>query len=195
MDASTETTLTRLGRKTRALDEGASSEELATAAKKGSPRAVELLVGRYWQRAYRSAFLVVGEAAEAEDVVQDSLIKALRSLRRFDEKRPFEPWFFRIVVNTAKDSLRRSERDARRDRAVAFEASRQSSQAPDDALARAILELPPDHRLVVVARFLLGYSTDEIAELAGIPRGTAGSRLRRALDSLKERMEQEGDDG
>jgi RNA polymerase sigma-70 factor, ECF subfamily len=72
-------------------------------AQRGSAAALEQLFRAHWNRAYRAALLVVGDAAAAEDIAQESFLAAVRALDRFDRRRPFGPWLHRIVVNRAID--------------------------------------------------------------------------------------------
>jgi RNA polymerase sigma-70 factor (ECF subfamily) len=154
------------------------------AAQAGSASAVEALFRLHWPNAYRAAYLVVHDAAAAEDIAQEAFLAALRRLDRFDRSRPFGPWLHRIVVNRAIDWVR-----ARRLRA---EAELADSYATDDIVElsdetfAALASLAPEHRAVIVMRHLLGYTPGEIAELLDLPRGTVNSRLRRGLDRLKE---------
>ncbi|HKT45615.1 MAG TPA: sigma-70 family RNA polymerase sigma factor, partial [Gaiellaceae bacterium] len=75
-------------------------------AQRGSAEAFEQLFRSHWPRAYRAALLVVGDAAAAEDIAQESFLAAVRALDRFDRRRPFGPWLHRIVVNRAIDWAR-----------------------------------------------------------------------------------------
>ena len=167
---------------------GAGRDERASvrAAQRGSASGIEALFRLHWPRAYRAAYLVVHDAAAAEDIAQEAFLAAIRNLDRFDSRRPFGPWLHRIVVNRAIDSAR-----ARRLRA---EAELVEAPAPpadpglDGSLLGALAALPPDHRAVIVLRHLLEYTPGEIAELLGLPRGTVNSRLRRGLDSMRERV-------
>ncbi len=153
-------------------------------AQAGSASDLEALFRAHWPRAHRAAYLVVHDAAAAEDIAQEAFLAAIRALDRFDRRRPFGPWLHRIVVNRAIDWARA--------RALRAEAELGDYGAPDpepretDALVTAIASLPPDHRAVVVLRYLLEYTPGEIAELLDLPRGTVNSRLRRGLDRLKE---------
>src|SRR5947208_9670045 len=72
-------------------------------AQRGSAAALEQLFRLHWSRAYRAALVVVGDAAAAEDIAQESFLAAVRALDRFDRRRPFGPWLHRIVVNRAID--------------------------------------------------------------------------------------------
>ena len=75
-------------------------------AQNGSVEDVESLFRAYWPRAYRAAYLVAHDAAAAEDIAQEAFLAAIRSLDRFDRRRPFGPWLHRIVVNRAIDWAR-----------------------------------------------------------------------------------------
>src|SRR5436190_993344 len=84
----------------------ASERALVREAQKGSERAVEALFRRHWPSTHRAAFLVVRDAAAAEDIVQDAFLAALGALDRFDRRRPFGPWLHRIAINRAIDWTR-----------------------------------------------------------------------------------------
>ena len=106
---------------------------LVRAAQRGSADAFAELFRRHWPRAHRAAWLVVHDAAAAEDVAQEAFLSVLRSLDRFDRRRPFAPWLHRIVVNRAIDWARAHE--LRRELAAAGAAEPPRAAAP--ATARA----------------------------------------------------------
>jgi len=167
----------------------ASEPALVRAAQRGSAEAFAELFRRHWPRAHRAAWLVVHDASAAEDVAQEAFLAAVRSLDRFDRRRPFGPWLHRIVVNRAIDyararELRREVADAGIEPAVVDRAD-----APGDDVLAALAALPPDQRAVIVMRHLLGFTPGEIAGALGLPRGTVNSRLRRGLDGLQEAVE------
>jgi len=159
---------------------------------RGSADALEELFRREWPRAYRAAYLVVHDAAAAEDIAQEAFLAAVRAIDRFDRRRPFGPWMHRIVVNRAIDLTR-----ARALRREVDAAAADSAEAPPDPPAlplsgdvvAALRELSPEHRAVVVLRFLFDYTPGEIARALDMPRGTVNSRLRRALDRLGDVLE------
>ena len=161
-------------------------------AQRGSAAALEQLFRAHWNRAYRAALLVVGDAAAAEDIAQESFLAAVRALDRFDRRRPFGPWLHRIVVNRAIDwgrarALRRElALDGVAEPAAAAEAVRGGERTEE--LAGALASLVPEQRAVIVLRYLLDYTPGEIAELLDLPRGTVNSRLRRGLDRLEEEL-------
>jgi RNA polymerase sigma-70 factor, ECF subfamily len=171
-----------------------SERALIDAARGGSETALEELFRRHWPKAWRSAFLIVHDHAAAEDITQEAFLAAIRALGQFDRRRPFGPWLHRIVVNRAIDWTRaralRREVGVEVDDALAANPAPGGSPYPDDVVA-ALRSLPPEHRAVVVMRYLLEYTPGEIAEALELPRGTVNSRLRRALDRLQVRLEGE----
>jgi RNA polymerase sigma-70 factor, ECF subfamily len=163
-------------------------------AQAGSVSDLEALFRAHWPRAYRAAFLVVHDAAAAEDIVQEAFLAAVRSLDRFDRRRPFGPWLHRIVVNRAIDWTRsRTLRgevggDALERELVLDESSLPVSNPLSAELAAGLAALSPEQRAVIALRYLLEYTPGEISEALEIPRGTVNSRLRRGLDELAERL-------
>jgi RNA polymerase sigma-70 factor, ECF subfamily len=169
----------RAGRDERAWVRGAQA---------GSVSDLEALFRSHWPRAYRAAYLVVHDAAAAEDIAQEAFLSAVRALDSFDRRRPFGPWLHRIVVNRAIDWAR--ARSLRRE--VGDEALLAAPAPPDpppqtlsSGVGAALAALSPDHRAVIVLRYLLEYTPGEIASMLGLPRGTVNSRLRRGLDALQ----------
>jgi RNA polymerase sigma-70 factor (ECF subfamily) len=146
------------------------------------------LYAAHWRRAHRAAYLVVHDAAAAEDIAQDAFLAAIDALDRFDRRRPFAPWLHRIVVNRALDWARR---EALRRRVGEDEPGAAALPEPElgAEMMAALRELPPEQRAVVVLRYLLEYTPGEIATMLEVPRGTVNSRLRRALDQLRATVE------
>jgi RNA polymerase sigma-70 factor, ECF subfamily len=161
-------------------------------AQAGSEEAMEALFRVYWGAAHQAAFLIVHDAAAAEDIAQEAFLAAIRALHRFDRRRPFGPWLHRIVVNRAIDWSR--ARALRREVAepVESEAPPERAEGWSGEVVAALVLLDPDQRAAVVLRHLLEYTPGEIAELLDIPRGTVNSRLRRALDRLAAELGEEG---
>ena len=163
---------------------------LIVLAQRGSLDAVAELFERYWPVAWQAAFAVSGNAARADDAAQDAIQRAFGALDTFDVNRPFAPWLRRIAANRAIDELRRDGRLVELD----SEAAALATIGPDSAetpagLAALVQALPREKRLVVVLRYWLDYSLDEIAEALEIPFGTVASRLSRALAELREELE------
>jgi RNA polymerase sigma-70 factor (ECF subfamily) len=155
-------------------------------AQAGNASDFEALFRAHWAQAYRAAYLVVHDAAAAEDIAQEAFLAAVRNLDRFDRRRPFGPWLHRIVVNRAIDwSRRRALRGEVELHDAPFEQA--DADVGSEAVA-AMQRLSPEHRAVIVMRHLLGYTPGQIARLLELPRGTVNSRLRRGLDELKEHL-------
>jgi RNA polymerase sigma-70 factor (ECF subfamily) len=149
------------------------------------------LYSLHWRGAYRAAYLVVHDAAAAEDIAQEAFMAAIRALDSFDRRRPFAPWLHRIVVNRALDW---AQREALRRRVVGAESVFEPLPPPAEIggeMIAALKELPAEQRAVVVLRHLLEYTPGEIAGMLALPRGTVNSRLRRGLDRLRESAEAE----
>lgn len=159
-------------------------------AQAGRASDLEALFLRHWRPAYRAAYLVVHDAAAAEDIAQEAFLSAVRHLDRFDRRRPFAPWLHRIVVNRAIDWARaRSARPETPGEEVGrAQAPEPTAEALSPQVVDALRLLSPEHRAVIVLRYLLDYTPGEIGELLELPRGTVNSRLRRGLDALADEL-------
>jgi RNA polymerase sigma-70 factor (ECF subfamily) len=156
-------------------------------AQDGSVSDLEALFRTHWPRAFRAAYLVTHDAAAAEDIAQESFLAAVRALDRFDRRRPFGPWLHRITVNRAIDWARARTLRAEVELVEHAAPSERSARPGDDVLA-ALGRLSPEHRAVIVMRYLLELTPGEIADALDLPRGTVNSRLRRGLDALEEEL-------
>jgi len=154
-------------------------------ARQGSVSDLEALFRTHWPQAHRAAYLVTHDAAAAEDIAQEAFLAAIRSLDRFDRRRPFGPWLHRIVVNRAIDWTRARRLRSEVELSEALPSPERTDPPGGDVLA-ALARLSPEHRAVVVMRYLLEFTPSEIAEALDLPRGTVNSRLRRGLDALAE---------
>ena len=153
------------------------------------------LADAHLDAAYRLAtFILAGDRSDAEDAVHDAAVRAWRHFGDVKDQARFEPWFTRIVVNCCRDHLR-----VRRVRPLRLP-DHEMPQGPDvaeavarsDTLARAMLVLSPEQRVVVALRYLGDYSIDEIAVRTGVRAGTVKSRLHYALRSLRASIEAAG---
>jgi RNA polymerase sigma-70 factor, ECF subfamily len=161
-------------------------------ARGGDADAVETLVRRHWDAAHRTSFLIVQDAAAAEDIAQEAMLAAVRAIDRFDRRRPFRPWLHRIVVNRSLDWVRARNRRAE----VSSELAPATRAAPADAehsedLVAALAKLDSDERAVVVLRHVLGYRSSELAGVLGVPAATVRTRLARALQKLRSELDGE----
>jgi RNA polymerase sigma-70 factor (ECF subfamily) len=176
----------------RPLDE----TDLIGRAKRGDTHAYEELVYAHQGIAFRTAYVIAGNAADAEEAAQDGFVKAWRALGRFREGAPFRPWLLQIVANEARNRrrsagrrthllLRAATEEPSGDAAPSPEASLLSAETRETLLA-AVNELPDDQRTVIALRFFVGLSEQEVADALNLPTGTVKSRSARALERLRE---------
>lgn len=167
-------------------------EQLVERARRGDTAAFEELVVAYQGLAFRTAYLIARDAADAEEAAQDGFVKAYRALGRFRAGSPFRPWLLAIVANEAKNRRRSTARQAA---LVLQEVSDDAAPSPETALlagegrARlldAVESLREEERNVVVCRYFLELSEEETAAVLGVRPGTVKSRAHRALAHLRE---------
>ncbi len=177
------------------LEEG----ELVARARAGDGAAFGDLVQRYQDLAFRTAYLVAGDATEAEDAAQEGFVRAYRALRSFDPDRPFRPWLLEIVGNAARNRRRSAGRQAQLVLRAAGAGPGSAAEAPSPevavvadeqrgALLAAVNALRDEDRLAIACRFFLELSETETAAVMGCAQGTVKSRLSRALDRLRQRL-------
>jgi RNA polymerase sigma-70 factor, ECF subfamily len=157
----------------------------------GSRRAGEELFARHWLGAWRLALSVTRSRTAADDVAQEAFERAFRGLPNFNGRSSFRTWLTRIVLNQSFEFARRQTTEAplAADELPALIWSAEEF-VRDRALFEAVLSLPLERRAVVALRYWAGYTPPEIAETVGIPLGTVHSRLARALDDLRSRLEE-----
>lgn len=166
-------------------------------ARQGDASAWERLVQQYQDPAFRLAYLILGDPADAEDIAQDAFIRAYLSLDSFDEGRPLKPWLLQIVRNLAYNrqrSLSRYWTHLKRwwqgnPEQVLQPVHQERAEAR--LLWQAVRQLKPAWQEVIFLRFFLDLSEAETAAALDIAPGTAKSRLHRALKALKPLIEQD----
>jgi RNA polymerase sigma-70 factor (ECF subfamily) len=179
-------------------DRPLAEDQLVALAQQGDTRAYGTLVEEHQTIAFRTAYLVTGSAADAEDVVQEAFVKAYRALARFRRGAPFRPWLLSIVANEARNRRRSAGRRERLALRVAEdplsggavpspEAALLDREQREELLA-ALNELREDDRLALGCRYFLGLSEEETAEALGWRRGTVKSRTSRALERLRDQL-------
>jgi RNA polymerase sigma factor (sigma-70 family) len=164
-------------------------------ARRGDVAAYEELVRRYEEVAYRTAFLVCGDADEARDAAQEGFVRAWRALPRFRPGSEPRPWMLRIVANAARNRRRGSARQAALGLRLAEDPlSGGAAPSPEgsvlaaerrEALLAAIERLGADDRLVIGLRWFVDLDESAMAAALDIPRGTVKSRLSRAMSRLR----------
>jgi RNA polymerase sigma factor (sigma-70 family) len=181
--------------------DGETDAELIERARRGDVMAYETLVRRYQDAAVRTAWVIAPDG-DAEDAAQEAFVKAYAALGRFRPDAPFRPWLLRIVANEARNRRRsagrraglvlRAAEDRRPGDAAPSPESAVLDRETSAALLAAINALGEDDRDVISARFFLELSEAETADVLGIPRGTAKSRLSRAVGRLRLRLAEDG---
>jgi RNA polymerase sigma-70 factor (ECF subfamily) len=181
------------------LDMNPDDRDVIQAVLNGDSERFGALVVKYQDRLFNGLARMLGSAADAEDVVQDTFLQAFRKLSSFRECSSFYTWLYRIAINAAIN-LRRRKR-----RVVTFADESQLSdrmsgdltEAPDKELVRAdevrelqhgLNELSDEHRNILVLREIEGMSYEDIAEILDMPIGTVRSRLHRARLQLRDRL-------
>jgi RNA polymerase sigma-70 factor (ECF subfamily) len=177
------------------VDRPLNESELVERARGGDASAWEEIVRTYQGIAFRTAYLVVGNAADAEDAAQDAFVNAYRVLGRFRRGAPVRPWLLHIVANAARNRRRSARRRADLTlRAAEDRPSGDAVPSPEavllgseqrETLLAAVNRLRDDHRLVIVCRYFLELSEAETATVLGCRRGTVKSRVSRALTALR----------
>jgi RNA polymerase sigma-70 factor (ECF subfamily) len=181
----------------------ADDSSLVARAQRGERAAYEEIVQRYRQVAFRTAYVITGSAADAEDSAQEGFVKAYRALDRFRPGAELRPWLLRIVANEARNRSRSSGRRQRLELRLADD-FRPGDAAPSPEavvvatderrrLLRLVNTLSEDDRMVIASRYFLDLNGEETAAALGIPEGTVKSRLSRALARLKARVEEAAD--
>jgi RNA polymerase sigma-70 factor (ECF subfamily) len=166
--------------------------ELLKASARGDGRAFHRLVDRHADRLYRVAFSLVGNVADAEDVVQEALAGAYRGAGKFEGRSSVRSWLTRIVMTQAAKfwRSRKGKRQASLESAGEAPIADAGPNAVDAKmdLSAALQQLSDEHREVIVLREIEGLAYEEMAQMLGVPRGTIESRLFRGRAELKKKL-------
>ena len=174
----------------------------------GSELAFRTLVERYQRPVFSLVLRMVRDRGIAEDVTQEVFVKAWMALSRYDPRRRFASWLFKIASNAAIDQLRRKklpttpiETSDTDQSSILDRIEDERSESPDTlvkrrelsaALETAVAALRPEYRLVVLLRFREELPYRDIAEATGMPLGTVKTNLRRARREIEERLRKDG---
>jgi RNA polymerase sigma factor (sigma-70 family) len=173
--------------------------ELVERARSGDGAAYATLVREHEETAFRIAYVICGNAADAEEAAQEAFLKAYRALGRFRTSEPFRPWVLAIVANEARNRRRSAGRRAALVLRAAGEGrpSGEAAPSPEAALLAgerrtrllaALGEMDERDRTVIACRYLLDLSEAETAAALGVRPGTVKSRLSRALERLRKEV-------
>ena len=170
-------------------------EEFAGRMFAGDEEAARELLERYRKPLYSLIFSLTRDYHDAEDAFQETFLRAVRAGSTYDSSRKFRPWLYAIALNIVRDAARRRQKTQDPKPAPADELERIAQPSESESAAgrieaaqlvnRAISNLSEEHRIVVVLRFFHSLSESEIAEAAGIPRGTVKSRLHNAINRMR----------
>jgi RNA polymerase sigma-70 factor (ECF subfamily) len=177
---------------------------------KDDPDAFRYLVERYQGEVYGLSLRILGRAEDAEDLTQETFLRAFRALARYDPTRPFGAWLHTIASRLCIDHHRRNraklisltqpeEGSSGEERTIDLEdpADRPDEEAEKSELAARldalVQELPPDSRAAILLRHQMDLPYEEIARALGVPIGTVKARIHRARIMLKQKLLAQGD--
>lgn len=192
---------------------GGSPEEasLVRACQEGDQTAFNLLVWRWEKPLFNFTYKYLGDAQLAQDLVQETFLRVLRSIRGYEHRGSFSTWLYRIAVNLCKDHLRKrrlpmvslhdyyttpsGERVYVKDRVADEDAWSDESLAAanlEELVRRLLAGLPDEQRVVILMKEYQALTFREISEVLDIPESTVKSRLYRGLRTLREHLEHNG---
>jgi RNA polymerase sigma-70 factor (ECF subfamily) len=173
-------------------------DQLAAALKGREPAAVRELIAAYGDRLLRSAFSLCGNETEAQDLVQETFVQAVRSADRFQGRSSLYTWLYGILRNLTRHYLRDRKRIIYDNELAGSDVSlTEENPAPSDygtastALSEALKQLSTAHREVIVLRYYEDMKIEEIARLLRVSKGTVKSRLHYALAHLQTLLPEE----
>jgi RNA polymerase sigma-70 factor (ECF subfamily) len=154
----------------------------------GERAAGDELVDRYHRSVFNVALRMLGNVQDAEDVTQTVFGNAFASLDSYDSRYRFFSWIYRMTVNESLNTLKRRRNVVSLDGSFDVPAGAESDGAAEaeEKIGRALLELKPDDRAVVVLRHFVSFSYDEISDVLGVPVKTVKSRLFTARERLRQ---------
>ncbi len=156
----------------------------------GERAAGDELVNRFHRSVFNVALRMLGNVQDAEDVTQTTFGNAFAALDSYDPKYRFFSWIYRMTVNEALNTLKRRRNVVSLDGSFdvpAGEASESAAEA-EEKVGKALLELKPDDRAVVVLRHFVSFSYEEISDVLGVPVKTVKSRLFTARERLRQSL-------
>ncbi|MBI4549315.1 MAG: sigma-70 family RNA polymerase sigma factor [Candidatus Omnitrophica bacterium] len=177
--------------------------ELVAEFQRGNQRAFDELVKRHMNKAMQLAYVVIGNYEDAKDVSQEAFVKAYRALGSFRAQSKFSTWFYRVLMNTAKDFLRQRnwKKFLRWDKSESmenfFESVEDARQSParellgaelDQKISRAVAKLPFKQQCVFTLRFIEGLPLKEIAEITGLAEGSVKATIHFAVQKFKQSL-------
>lgn len=161
----------------------------------GDRRAFARLVEKYQRPLYAMLRRLVRQHEEADDLLQESFVRAFQHLHEFDLTRPFYPWLYRIALNLALTAMRRRKWQQPTEELDLFPAPEDNAETMlataefHHALERALAKLPEEQRTILLLRTREEMSYQDLSETLGVELGTVMSRLARAREKLRKLMQ------
>jgi RNA polymerase sigma-70 factor (ECF subfamily) len=166
--------------------------ELVARTRAGDPDAFGLLVSRYYDACWRFAYHMLGERADAEDVVQESFLRAYLAIGRYDERDQFRGWLFRILTNQCRNAQTSRGRRTRRfvQDEVAVNSAASAPVMPDFGsedvtLMRALARLDPLQREALLLKYAEGLEYTELSRMTGVGESALKMRVKRGSERLR----------
>lgn len=154
--------------------------------KKEKFKLVEQFLIKNREAHYRLAYSYVRNKENALDIIQDSIVKALKSIDRLEEVDYLKTWFYRIIINTSIDFIRKNKRmSIMDDEKLSIHLPCLEDQLLDMDLQAALEQLPPEDKTLIILRFFEDLKIDTIAEMTGQNVSTVKTRLYRTLKQLR----------
>ena len=173
--------------------------ELVARTRGGDPDAFGILVSRYYDACWRFAYHMLGERADAEDVVQESFLRAYLAIGRYDERDQFRGWLLRILTNQCRNA--QTSRGRRTRRFVQDEVAVNSAASPpvmpdfgseDVTLMRALAKLDPLQREALLLKYAEGLEYTEMSAMTGVGESALKMRVKRGSERLRMLLAEEG---
>ena len=166
--------------------------ELVARTRAGDADAFGALVSRYYDACWRFAYHMLGERADADDVVQEAFLRAYLAIGRYDERDQFRGWLFRILTNQCRNAI--TSRSRRTRRFVQDEVAIESAATPplglqlgveDAALSRALAQLDPLQREALLLKYAEGLEYTEMSRMTGVGESALKMRVKRGSERLR----------
>ncbi|SFE18472.1 RNA polymerase, sigma subunit, SigW [Lentibacillus persicus] len=172
--------------------------------KRGDQSAYEEIVSFYQHKIFQHCYRMLGNRHEAEDIGQETFIRAYVNIHSFDDNRKFSTWLYRIATNLTIDRIRKRKPDYYLDADIKgteglnmYSQLAADNRLPEeevqgrelqDYITREIYGLPPKYRSVIVLRYLEELSLQEISDILDLPLGTVKTRIHRGREALRKKL-------